>query len=120
MYDLPLAVQFYPNGGEAHTGASTQAKDHRHISVVTDFLLNIGRSNPDRSPALHFGDLLPFRLRLLAIRNNSKVIGLNTRECLPIAAIVSVHPLLFGALQIRVVCSSRFAACLSFRQTGQK
>lgn len=72
MYDLPGAVQIYPNGAEAQFGALTQASDQRHISVVADLPLNIGRRNPDRAPALDFSDLLCFCLRPVATRNHGE------------------------------------------------
>src|SRR5215467_7519563 len=119
MYDLPGAIQLYPNGGETHIRARTQACDYSHISIMADLFLDIGLRNPNWPATLHLGDLHCFCL-LLAIRNNSEIIGLNPGECPPIAAIVRLHPLLFDGLQIEVIHGRAFAACLSLRQTCEK
>src|SRR5881628_1624913 len=103
MYDFPFAIHSYSDGSEAHVRALIQASDEGHISVLADLLFHIGGRNPSRAFRLYGCDLLRFRLRLFAIRNKGEIIGLETRDCLSIAAIVRVHPLLFDTLQTCVI-----------------
>jgi len=43
MHDLPLAIPLDPYCGKAGMGALAEASDYGHISVVADFLLDVGR-----------------------------------------------------------------------------